>query len=270
MMHRSYGLCQVRLTGGEPLAYTGIVSLVAAMREAMPDLAIVMTTNGAGLDRVAGPLREAGLDRLNLSLDSTDADTYRRITGGDVKRPLAALAAAREAGFPPPKINTVVLRGLNDGQLPQMAEWAIENGLEIRFLEAMPIGPAARHNRERFVSASQMLARLRRSFGIEPIVGTRRTTARRYRVTRGSRQGVVGIIPPMSDPFCGGCGRVRLSAEGILYPCLLDSRHVDMSAVWRRGGFDAETAAALVEEAVAGKQRDGPQQQATAMVQIGG
>ncbi len=270
MMHRCYRISQVRLSGGEPLMYRDVVPFVRMLREAVPGVSLVMTTNGVRLDRFAAALRSAGLERINISIDSIDAHAYRRITGGDLQRAMGGLAAARQAGFPPPKINTVVIRGRNDGELSQMVAWAAAEGLEIRFLEVMPIGPAVRHNRENFVSAAEILARLRESFAVEPVTEAGVATARRYRVTRGSVRTVVGIIAPMTGPFCGACRRVRLSAEGWFYPCLLDERHVDVTEAWADGSFAADKAAALVARAVAGKEREGPRRQTAAMVKIGG
>ncbi|UCG33906.1 MAG: radical SAM protein, partial [Phycisphaerales bacterium] len=227
-LHERWDLSQVRITGGEPLCHPSLVSLVASLRDAMPAVSIAVTTNGRLLRRYAAALRQAGLARLNVSVDSLDPRTYRRITGGDLEPVQAGLDAAEEAGFPPPKVNTVVLRGLNDKEVPSLARWALTHGREIRFLEAMPIGPAAESNRQRFVSGDEVLGLLEAEFDLTALAGRPEGTARRYRAIGNGCTGVVGLIKPVSEPFCVGCGRIRLTADGRLYPCLLDPTCVDI------------------------------------------
>jgi cyclic pyranopterin phosphate synthase len=151
-----------------------------------------------------------------------------------------------------------------------MARWALTGGLEIRFLEAMPIGPAAAFNRRRFVSAAETRELLAEEFDLVALPETEGATARRYRARGSGSVGVIGLIAPISQPYCDGCRRMRLTAEGRLYPCLLDSRCVDMSTAWGEGGFCPVTAERLVTDAVAGKQAQGPQPQTAAMVALGG
>jgi cyclic pyranopterin phosphate synthase len=269
-LRERWQLSQVRITGGEPLCHPSLASFVASLRDALPGIILTLTTNGRLLRRYAAALREAGLTRLNVSVDSVNPRTYRRITGGDLEPVLAGLDAAEEAGFPPPKVNSVVLRGLNNEEVPALARWALASGREIRFLEAMPIGPAAELNRRRFVAADEVLDSLEDEFELTALAPEPEGTARRYRTTGNGCSGVVGLIAPVSKPFCGGCGRIRLTADGRLYPCLLDSRCVDVTRAWSGGRFSATTAARLVEQAVAVKRPEGLQRQAAAMVTLGG
>ena len=264
-----YGLGQVRITGGEPLVHRDVVSLVGQIRQAVPTLPIALTTNARRLYQKGFELRRAGLDRLNVSLDSLDPERYRRMTGAAIDDVLRGLESATFVGFPPPKVNAVVLQGLNDEEIVPLARWAIARSSEIRFLEAMPIGPAADLNRRAFVSAAKIRARLAERFSLEPIAGEPGDTAKRYRVTDGASTGVVGIIAPVSEPFCGGCRRMRITAEGRLFPCLLDDRSVDLSAAWRDGDLDGDRVAGLIESAVADKQSQG-RGQTTPMVALGG
>lgn len=269
-LHERYGLAQVRISGGEPLLCAELVPFVAAIRAALPRVALALTTNGHRLARLARRLRGAGLDRLNVSVDSLDARRYRQITGAALEEVLGGLAAARGAGFPPPKINTVVLRGINDDEVCALARWALTGGSEVRFLEVMPIGPAARFNRQHFVAAGEVHRRLSRCFSLEPLPRSPGATARRYRARGDGCAGVVGLIAPVSEPFCAGCRRVRLTADGRLYPCLLDRQGVDMRAAWREGLFCRATAASLLAAAVAAKQWQGPRRPAAAMSVLGG
>lgn len=269
-LHERWGLSQVRITGGEPLCHPLLASFVASVRDALPATAITMTTNGRLLGRYATALREAGVTRLNISVDSLDPRTYRQITGGDLAPVLAGLNTAEETGFPPPKVNAVVLRGLNDREVTSLAQWALLHGREIRFLEAMPIGPSAELNRRRFVPANEVLELLEAEFELTALAAGPEGTARRYRAIGNGCAGVVGLITPVSEPFCGGCGRIRLTADGRLYPCLLDSQCVDVREAWSGGRFSAVTAARLVQRAVAAKRPEGLQRQATSMVRLGG
>lgn len=268
-LHQRYGLSQVRVTGGEPLLYRRVVSLVDSLRHAAPDIVIAMTTNGQRLEQQARDLRRAGLDRLNVSLDSIDPMRYRQLTGACLDNVLNGLKSARAAGFDPPKINTVVLRGLNDTELPVIAEWAMTHGSEIRFLEAMPIGPAADINRRLFVPAAETRDRLAEKFDLRPLRYTMGETARRYAAGNERCSGVVGFINPVTQPFCSACRRIRLTADGQLFPCLLDDRSVDVTPLWHDDAFDPVAAHRLVHGALADKKPQGGSQ-GVAMIKLGG
>lgn len=293
-LHDRFGLSQIRLTGGEPLLHRSLVELIAELRTRLPGIGLAMTTNGQHLASRAVELRRAGLDRLNISLDSLNPRRYAAITGGRLGPVLDGIDAAITAGFPPPRINCVVLRGANDAEIASLADWSIARRLEIRFLEAMPIGPAAAANRARFVPAAQIRAALAARFRLTPLPPVPGQTARRYRAVprpptgRGgtiaeparpridaatfepARFGVVGIIAPVSEPFCSDCRRMRLTADGRLFPCLLDSRSVDLRRAWIDDQLSNEAAAHLVRAAVEDKRPSGPRLQSISMITLGG
>jgi GTP 3',8-cyclase len=268
-LHTHCGLSQVRITGGEPLLYRDVVSLVADIRRSAPGITLAMTTNGRLLYERGFELRRAGLDRLNVSLDSLDPTVYRKITGGNVADVLRGIESAIHVGFSPPKINTVALRGVNDDQIVTLVQWAMSLGCEIRFLEVMPIGPAAKTNRRLFLSAEDIRTRLGEAFTLDPIEIRPGETAKRYRATGSTCSGVVGIIAPVTEPFCSDCRRMRVTAEGMLYPCLLDSRSIDLADVWRDGRFDAARAGDLIRSTITRKPAAGTTQ-TDPMVTIGG
>lgn len=268
-LYDHHGLSHLRLTGGEPLLYPPLPRLIESIRAACPELSLAVTTNGRRLSRVAQSLRSAGLDRLNLSLDSLNADCYQKITGGRLSDVLEGLRVASEAGFPSPKINTVVLRGLNDAEVQNMARWAIAHGSEIRFLEAMPIGPAGPFNRARFVSAFDIRRQLSASFELTPIPSSPGATASRFRATSGGLQGIIGTIAPVTEPFCSSCRRIRLTADGKLFPCLLGKFHVDVRSAWRDGHLDRESLGEQIQNAAESKQQRGTVQ-TVQMIQLGG
>ncbi len=268
-VHERYGLSQVRITGGEPLLYRNVVRFVAELKRVVTGVELAMTTNGRLLYDKGFELFHAGLDRLNVSLDSIKPERYREITGADIEGVLNGIESATFVGFRALRINTVVLRDVNDDEIIDLADWALSRGLEIRFLEAMPIGPAADFNRSAFVSGAEVEARLAKQFQLEPLVRNPGETARRFRATCATSNGVIGLIAPVTEPFCGACRRMRLTAEGILYPCLLDNRAVDMRPAWSAGGLSPGKADMLIRSAVAAKDPHGSTQ-ATQMVRLGG
>jgi len=269
-LYERFGLTQVRVTGGEPLLYPRLLELIASLREIGPDLGLAMTTNAQGLAERATHLRRAGLDRLNISIDTLNPGRYRAMTGGELRPVLEGIDASIAAGFPPPKLNSVVLRGENDDEMADLALWAFERACEMRFLEAMPIGPAAEVNRRLFVSADEVHGRLASAFDLTPMGIEFGGTSLRFRCVGPRGSGVIGLVAPMTKPFCGSCGRVRLTAEGKLFPCLLDERCADLRPAWAQGQFDAELADSLIRAVVRDKRAQGPQRQATAMVSLGG
>jgi len=268
-LHERHGLSQVRLTGGEPLLYPRLPQLIASIRKACPELTLAVTTNGRLLVRNAEALRNAGLDRLNVSLDSLDAARYQCITGGRLSDVLQGLDVACEAGFPPPKINTVVLRDLNDADVSSIAKWAIARGSEIRFLEAMPIGPAGAFNKQHFVSAADVRRRLSADFDLSPLPSPPGSTATRYRATAGMLNGIIATIAPVSEPFCSSCRRIRLTADGRLFPCLLGQFNVDIRSALDNGRWDAQALTERLGTAVRSKPERGSVQPVQ-MIQLGG
>lgn len=229
-----------------------------------------MTTNGWRLKSLAAGLRAAGLDRLNISLDSIDPGVYRTLTGGELAPVLDGINAAMAAGFPPPRLNAVVLSGVNDHLLPEMVSWAIQRGMELRFLEAMPIGPAADFNRSHFVPAGRIKDILKNRYSLVALPRRPGETAARFAVRGESIVGTIGIIAPVSEAFCGQCRRIRITADGKLFPCLLDARFVDLSSCWDDAGFQAGKADDLMIDAVSGKRSSGVMRQDTSMIALGG
>ncbi len=236
-----FGLSKVHITGGEPLVRPGIVELVAMLAaEDIGDLA--MTTNAQHLGRLAGPLRKAGLHRLNVSLDTLNDQTFASLTrGGRVPPVLEGIQAALDEGLSPVKLNTVVLRGYNDGEVVDLAVWAIDHGCLVRFLELMPIGCAKSVFENLFVPASEIRRSLEKSFALAPL-DYHPGESTRYFLASDShrRRGKIGFITPQTDPFCGGCRRLRLTSTGTVISCLAKGHGLDIRAVLRDGSQSAE------------------------------
>ena len=259
------GITQIRLTGGEPLLrrdLPGIVTDLQALRSR--GLARVsLTTNGALLEHRAGALRAAGLDDLNVSLDARTPAVFRALTGADVEPVLRGIAAARVL---PLKINTVVVRGYNDGEILPLARWALAEGLELRFIEFMPLDGGGAWTRDQVVTEREILDALAPHFDIEPMPRDA-APATRYRVG----QGVIGIVPTISNPFCASCDRVRLTADGQLYPCLFSARGTDLAGVLRAGDDVAPRIRAAIWDKDAGyAARPGYVQRPLTMHHLGG
>ena len=223
----SLGVEKVRLTGGEPLLRPGVVRIVRALADCgVPDLA--MTTNGSLLVRHAGALREAGLGRLTVSLDTLDASVVPQV--GDV---LAGVRAAVAAGFAPLKLNCVVQRGVNDAGLLELVEFARAGGHVLRFIEYMDVGGTNGWRRSDVVSGAEVLALVRGRYALEPLPVEAGAVARRWRYADGG--GELGIIASVTEPFCGDCTRLRVSADGLLYTCLFATQGVSVRAALRSG-----------------------------------
>jgi len=219
-----YGVRKVRLTGGEPTSRPDLVEIVARLA-AIPDLAMVtLTTNGLTLVDQAEALARAGLRRVNISLDALEPDLFARLTGVDgLTRVLAGIDAAVAAGLSPVRLNTVVLRGLNDGELPNLLQYAASRGVELRFIELMHMDASSPDLAQRYLSNTEV--RLRLSEFVTHWQPSKRQygTAERYRAElRDGRQVEVGFINPRSRPFCDQCNRLRIAADGAIYPCLMD------------------------------------------------
>jgi len=264
-------LRKVRLTGGEPTVRRDLLEIIERLAgiDGLNDLA--MTSNGLTLVRDAGALRRAGLKRINISLDSLDPATFEKMTGvPGPDRVLAGIDAARDAGLTPIRLNTVVLAGDNDAELPELVRFAAARGLEIRFIELMPMGPLADHWTQRYVPESAMRDRL------NPIVRAWRPldqghdSARRFVVDLddGSRA-TIGFITPMSCNFCAACDRLRLTAAGDVYPCLMDRpRGNVMPALTPR--FDPLHFEELLRAALQAKAPEHPATGYTTMTVLGG
>lgn len=234
------GVRKVRLTGGEPLVRKDLPALVSHLR-AIPQIEdLSLTTNGLLLARYAGALKQAGLNRVNISLDTMDADRYRYITrGGDLNQVLAGIEAAKEAGLHPIKINTVVVRGFNDDEVVAFARMAQATNTHVRFIELMPIGEGMAWSQDAFVSADEILEALREELELRPtseVVGN--GPAQYYALPQST--GTIGFIPALSHAFCHRCNRLRLTAEGSLRPCLQSDVEVDLKSPLRQGASRQE------------------------------
>jgi cyclic pyranopterin phosphate synthase len=235
-----FGVAKVRLTGGEPLVRRDIEHLVR-MIATIEGVEIALTTNGAALAAKAGALREAGLSRVTVSLDSLDDAVFRELNG--VGMPLArvldGIAAARRAGFRPIRLNTVVKRGVNDGGLLDLATYARENGDVVRFIEYMDVGTTNGWRLDDVVPAAQVLEMIDARYPLEPVAARYPgEVARRYRYRDGG--GEIGVIASVTQPFCQGCTRARLTSDGRLITCLFAAAGHDVRSVLRAGDDDAE------------------------------
>jgi cyclic pyranopterin phosphate synthase len=234
------GFRKLRLTGGEPMLRQGIVEIVREMK-AIPGIEhIAMTTNALRLRKLAGPLKEAGLDRVNISIDSLDPVKFRQITrGGNLDEVWAGVQAADEAGLRPIKLNAVVVRGMNDDEVVRLAELTTVHPWEFRFIEVMPLTGVAGLAEEGVVSTAELIARLEARFGpLEPYGQDPADPARRYRIP--GAPGKLGFISAVTDPFCATCNRMRLTADGRLHLCLLRDDEVDLRSAIRAGASLAE------------------------------
>jgi cyclic pyranopterin phosphate synthase len=246
------GVTEVRFTGGEPLLRRELEAIIAGTArlrtaDGSPPLTS-LTTNGLGLTHRARGLAEAGLGRVNVSLDSLDRERYARITRRDrLPDVLAGLAAARDAGLVPVKVNTVLMRGVNDDEAPRLLRWALDEGYRLRFIEQMPLGPHDAWDATDMVTADEILAALRAELELEPTdPGARGAApAQTWTVLEGGRaRGVVGVIASVTRPFCADCDRVRLTADGQMRDCLFARHETDLRALLRGGADDAAVAAA--------------------------
>ncbi|WP_370289517.1 GTP 3',8-cyclase MoaA [Nocardioides sp.] len=236
------GVEEVRFTGGEPLVRRGLVDIVAQVHAAHPGLELSMTTNGLGLARTATALAEAGLHRVNVSLDTVRRDTFTELTRRDrLDDVVAGLAAADAAGLGPIKVNAVLIRGVNDDQAPELLAWCLERGYELRFIEQMPLDAQHGWQRDEMVTADEILASLQARFDLSPAVEPRGSApAELFRVEGGPA--TVGVIASVTRPFCGDCDRVRLTADGQVRNCLFAREESDLRAALRAGATDAELA----------------------------
>ena len=240
------GITRVRLTGGEPLMRKDLVDIVRGVSSLPdpPDLA--MTTNGIGLDRLARPLAEAGLRRINVSLDTTDPATFHRITRRDrLADVLAGLDAAAEAGLDPVKINAVLQRGVNDREATHLLEFAVSRGFELRFIEQMPLDGERAWKREAMVSAEEIIAEVGRTHRLTEVAGRGHAPAARWLVDSGPA--IVGIIAAVTEPFCAACDRLRLTADGYLRNCLFSLEEQDLRTPLRAGATDDDLAEVFIE-----------------------
>jgi len=243
------GVRQVRLTGGEPLLRRSLVDLVDGIAKLRPRPQIAMTTNGVGLDRLAAPLARAGLDRINVSLDTIDQQEFFRLTRrdrlADVER---GLRAAVSAGLTPIKVNAVAMRDVNDHSAADVLQWCLERGYQMRFIEQMPLDAQHEWQRDQMVTAAEIRTQLSTRFTLTALPDEARGSAPAELFLVDGGPSMVGIIASVSAPFCAACDRVRLTADGQVRNCLFARGEVDLRGPLRNGATDAELAGLIQGE----------------------
>ncbi|MET8993092.1 GTP 3',8-cyclase MoaA [Nonomuraea wenchangensis] len=238
------GITEVRYTGGEPLLRRELADIVARTAALEPRPQISLTTNGIGLARLAGTLADAGLDRVNVSLDTLDAATFKRLAHRDRHADvIAGLAAADRAGLRPVKINAVLMRGVNEHEAVPLLRWSLEQGYELRFIEQMPLDAQHGWSREAMVTADEILGLLSEAFDLTPDDQEERGSAPAERFLVDGGPARVGVIGSVTRPFCGACDRVRLTADGQVRNCLFATEESDLKSALRAGATDDELAA---------------------------
>jgi len=237
------GVSEVRFTGGEPLVRRELLNIVRRTGQMTPRPQMSVTTNGLGLDKLAGPLAEAGLNRVNVSLDTVDREKFATITRRDrLPDVMAGMAAADAAGLRPVKVNAVLLRDVNDADPERLLEWCLERGYQLRFIEQMPLDAQHGWNREQMITADEILQKLSGRFTLTPEPSSIRGSAPAERWYVDGGPATVGIIASVTRPFCGDCDRVRLTADGQVRNCLFAREESDLRGAMRGGASDAELA----------------------------
>ena len=235
------GVRSIKVTGGEPTVRADLPTLVRMFREVGPQLDISITTNGVLLDRLAGPLADAGVDRATVSCDSLMRHRFAEMTRRDaLDKVFAGLKAAEEAGLTPIKINTVVIGGTNDDELVEFARWSRETGYEVRFIEYMPLDAEHAWERAKVVPSARILETIAGTFPLSPI-GHANEPATSYGFADGA-PGRIGVIASVTEPFCDTCNRLRLTAEGQVRACLFSLEETDLRGPMRDGASDDELA----------------------------
>ena len=242
------GITKIRFTGGEPLLRGGLEGIIASAAALEPRPELALTTNGLGLDKRVDALVEAGLDRVNISLDSLDRQRYARLARRDrLDDVLKGIAAADRAGLRPVKVNSVIMRGVNEVDVVPLAQFCLERGYELRFIEQMPLGPHGEWDRESMVTAEEILAPLNERYRLSPAVEARGAApAQLWSVAPDATQpgGSLGVIASVTHPFCGDCDRTRITSDGQVRTCLFSRTETDIRAVLRGGGSDDDVVAA--------------------------
>ena len=239
------GVTEVRFTGGEPLLRRGLTGLVAAASVLDPRPEISLTTNGIGLARLAGPLATAGLDRLNVSLDTLSRETFKVLARRDrLADVLAGLAAAADVALAPVKVNAVLMRDVNDHEATDLLRFCLDRGYQLRFIEQMPLDAQHRWRRTDMVTADEILDRLADRFSLTPDDPGSRGSAPAETFLVDGGPGRVGVIGSVTRPFCGTCDRVRLTADGQIRNCLFATTETDLRALLRTGADDDQLALA--------------------------
>lgn len=246
------GIDKVRITGGEPLVRKGLVSLIENINTVSSIKEITLTTNGILLERYANDLKKAGVNRVNISLDTLDSEKFKSITrGGSLETVLRGIHAAREADLKPIKINTVLIGGFNDDEIEALVKLTTEYELDVRFIELMPIGQAAHWAQSHFIPNSTVLDRVP---DLQEIACEDKSSPAMYYQLPGAK-GKVGLINPISHQFCGSCNRIRLTSDGKLKPCLNSNQEIDVRSLLRNEleGAKADALKKAVAEAIHAK-----------------
>jgi cyclic pyranopterin phosphate synthase len=237
------GLVKVRVTGGEPLVRRGCIEFLAALKKIDGLKDISLTTNGILLAEFAQKIFDAGINRINISLDSLNKDKYSKITrGGNLDDVMLGVARAEEIGFSPIKINTVAIRGFNDDEVVDFARLAVEKPFQVRFIELMPVGLQTNMDyNEDYIPASQLIEKISQRYELEPLKNKKNKSAGPAKIfkIKGGR-GEIGFINPVSDHFCATCNRLRLTSDGKLRVCLLNEAEVDLKKALRENCSDEE------------------------------
>jgi GTP 3',8-cyclase len=242
------GVNEIRFTGGEPLLRPGLVGIIAAAASLAPRPTLSVTTNAVGLTRLAGPLAEAGLDRVNVSLDTLRPDRFAALTRRNrLDDVIAGARAADEAGLRPVKLNAVLMRGINEDEAVDLLGFALANGYQMRFIEQMPLDAQHAWKREEMVSGEEILAQLRSVFALSPDPAVRGAAPAETWLVDGytdaaGRPAKVGVIASVTQPFCGACDRTRLTADGQVRNCLFSQQETDLRGLLRAGAADEEVA----------------------------
>ena len=243
----SQGIDEIRLTGGEPMLRPDIVEIVARISSIENAPKLSMTTNGLVLAKLAKPLVDAGLRRINISLDTLDRDVFKKMTHRDrIDDVFAGIAAAKEAGLLPVKINTVLLRGINDGEAVSLLKWALAEDLNLRFIEQMPLDAGGIWNREQLITADDIFSQLSQHYELTPVEYRGSAPAEEFLINGGPA--TVGIIGSVSRPFCGACDRIRLTSDGQLRSCLFSMAETDLRSILRSDLTQNQKTEALVSK----------------------
>tara|TARA_B110000503_G_scaffold132056_1_gene207555 strand:+ start:19 stop:927 length:909 start_codon:yes stop_codon:yes gene_type:complete len=243
----SQGIDEIRLTGGEPMLRPDIVEIVSRISSIKNAPKLSMTTNGLVLAKLAKPLVDAGLRRINISLDTLDRDVFKKMTHRDrIDDVFAGIAAAKEAGLLPVKINTVLLRGVNDGEAVSLLKWALAEDLNLRFIEQMPLDAGGIWNREQLITADEIFAQLSEHYELTPVEYRGSAPAEEFLVNGGPT--TVGIIGSVSRPFCGACDRIRITSDGQLRSCLFSMTETDLRSILRSDMSQSEKTEALISK----------------------
>ena len=223
------GIDKIRITGGEPLVRKGIISLIKKISDLNEIKDLAITTNGVLLEKYAYNLKKAGLKRVNISLDTLNAEKYKEITrGGNLDSVLRGIEAANNADLNPIKINTVLIGGFNDDEIVKFANFTMDYNIHIRFIELMPIGHASKWTKEKFMSNDIVLKKLS---NLVPLEEERGVPAKYYKLPNS--KGKIGLINPISSHFCTTCNRIRLTADGKIKPCLHSDKEINIKAIIR-------------------------------------